>query len=115
MEIKIIAVDFDGTMCTNEWPNIGKPNYDVINYLKEQKRKGAKLILWTCRNGDDLEAAIRWCKRSGIIFDAVNENLPESISVFGQDTRKVFAHEYIDDRFCTLFRFDHGKGEKHVE
>ena len=105
MKLKIIAVDFDGTMCTDEWPNIGKPNHRVINYLKAQKERGVKLILWTCRNGESLDAAVRWCERMGVIFDAVNENLPESISAFGQDTRKVFAHEYIDDRnslTCTL-------------
>lgn len=34
----------------------------------------------------------------GIIFDAVNENLPEIIEAFGGDCRKIFANEYIDDR-----------------
>lgn len=33
-----------------------------------------------------------------MIFDAVNENLPEIIAEFGGDTRKIFANEYIDDR-----------------
>ena len=33
-----------------------------------------------------------------MIFDAVNENLPEIIESFGSDTRKIFANEYIDDR-----------------
>lgn len=115
MKVKIIAVDFDGTMCTDEWPDIGKPNHKVLNYLKTQKERGAKLILWTCRNGANLEAAVRWCERMGITFDSVNQNLPESIAAFGSDTRKVFAHEYIDDRSCTRFKFNHkeldGDGE----
>jgi hypothetical protein len=42
----------------------------------------------------------------GVIFDAVNENLPETISAFGQDTRKIFAHEYLDDRSCMKFKFE---------
>lgn len=106
MKLRIIAVDFDGTLCTDEWPDIGKPIHRVINYAKEQKEKGAKLILWTCRTGANLDAAVRWCERMGVIFDAVNENLPETISAFGQDTRKIFAHEYIDDRSCMRFKFE---------
>jgi hypothetical protein len=32
MKLKIIAVDFDGTLCTDEWPDIGKPIHRVLNY-----------------------------------------------------------------------------------
>jgi len=95
---KIIAVDFDGTLCENAWPDIGAPNESLIIFLKEEKSRGSKLILWTCRIGENLDAAVTWCKQRELIFDAVNENLPETILFFGGDTRKVFAHEYIDDR-----------------
>lgn len=59
---------------------------------------GCKIILWTCRVGEDLEAAVRWCRMYGIPLDAVNENLPEHIKHFGNETRKVYANLYIDDR-----------------
>lgn len=101
---KIIAVDFDGTLCRNEWPKIGEPNVELIRYLKEQKNQGAKLILWTCRTKKQLEEAIEFCKFINLKFDAVNENLPEIIKMFGEDTRKIFAHEYIDDRTSNLFQ-----------
>ena len=39
-----------------------------------------------------------------MIFDCVNENLPEVIKEFGSDTRKIFAHEYIDDRMHNGFK-----------
>lgn len=96
---KIIAVDFDGTLCENKWPEIGEPNWDLIYNLIEQKEKyGTKLILWTCRVGDKLKEAVDWCKERTLIFDAVNENLPEIIEMMGGDTRKIYADEYIDDR-----------------
>ena len=95
---KIIAVDFDGTLCENAWPKIGEPRYSVIDYVKEQQQQGARLILWTNRSGEYLDDAVTWCKRYGIVFDAVNENLPEMIDYFQNDCRKVFANEYIDDR-----------------
>ena len=34
---EIIAVDFDGTLCENKWPDIGEPNVDLISYLKKQQ------------------------------------------------------------------------------
>lgn len=98
MDNKIIAVDFDGTLCENKWPEIGEPRYGIIMYLKKEQKNGAKLILWTCRVGEMLENAVKWCAEHGLIFDAVNENLPEIVASFGTDTRKIFANEYIDDR-----------------
>ena len=94
----IIAVDFDGTLCENKYPEIGKPNSVFIDELKVRKDNGAKIILWTCRVGDKLEQAIDWCRDHGLIFDAVNQNLPEIIESFGGDLRKIFANEYIDNR-----------------
>lgn len=95
---KIIAVDFDGTLCESAWPQIGAPRMEWINYVKGQQLSGAKLILWTNRCGEQLEEAVEWCKAQGIVFDAVNDNLPEMIELYGNNCRKVFAHEYLDDK-----------------
>ena len=95
---KIIAVDFDGTLCEDRWPYIGEPNKQLIAYLRNEKRHGAKLILWTCRVDEYLNAALDWCKEQKLTFDAVNENLPEIIEQFDGESRKIFATEYIDDR-----------------
>lgn len=99
----IFAVDFDGTLFDDAYPEIGAPRYDVIEYVKIQRKAGARLILWTCRTGDLLNAAVKRCEEVGLIFDAVNENLPEIIEEFGSDTRKVFANVYIDDRNSVTF------------
>lgn len=37
MNSKIIAVDFDGTLCENKWPEIGEANEDMIYYLRKRK------------------------------------------------------------------------------
>lgn len=113
MDNKIIAVDFDGTLCKNAWPKIGEPIMAWIDYVKEQQRDGAKLILWTNRVGERLQEAVEWCKGQGIVFDAVNENLPEIIEYFGNDCRKIFANEYLDDRAKPAQRghwIEHGGG-----
>ena len=95
----IIAVDFDGTLCEEEWPEIGSANKFLINKLIDLQKQGAKVILWTCRNGNLLEDAVNWCGQHGLIFDAVNENLPEILESYGgKDSRKITADYYIDDK-----------------
>lgn len=105
MDFKIIAVDFDGTLCSNLYPYIGSPNKELFEYLKDRQKNGDKIVLWTCRVGGKLAEAIDWCNERGLYFDAINENIKEAIDLFGFDTRKIFAHEYIDDRMCTKFKF----------
>lgn len=96
---EIIAVDFDGTLFTDEYPETGKPIWKVINYCKEQQRNGAILILWTCRNGNDLLEAVELCREVGLVFDYVNENTRENLARFGGiDNRKIYADIYIDDK-----------------
>lgn len=102
---KIIAVDFDGTLCTNKWPEIGDPNLPLIEYLKKQKNLGNKVILWTCRTENLLVDAIAWCASYGLYFNEVNRNLSEVITKMNGDSRKIFAHEYIDDRAVSLDEF----------
>ena len=99
----IIAVDFDGTLCEDKWPEIGKAKRALILYLKEKQRNGTKLILWTCRTGDQLKKAVQWCLEHSLIFDAVNENIPEAVEAYGGESRKIFAHEYIDDKALNPF------------
>lgn len=92
-----IAVDFDGTLCTEEWPDIGEPNLPLIDFLIRWRHEGNKVILWTCRENTMLGLAVDWCAEHGLHFDAVNCNLPERIEAYKNDSRKVGADYYIDD------------------
>lgn len=94
----IYAIDFDGTLCVDTYPEIGKPRLGVIEFVKAAQRGGDRFILWTCRSGRELEAAVAWCVVHGLTFDAVNDNLPENIARHGNNCRKVYADRYIDDR-----------------
>ena len=96
---KIIAVDFDGTLVEDKWPEIGEPNKEMFEFLKYlQKEHNIKLILWTSRTDRHLINAIEFCKAQGIEFDAINENIPEVKALTGRDTRKVYADIYLDDK-----------------
>ncbi len=96
--MSIIAVDFDGTLCKDKYPQVGEPNMPLIRWLIARRLMGDRLILWTCRCGAMLERAIVWCEAFGLTFDTVNANLPENIEKYGNDCRKVFADIYLDDK-----------------
>ena len=95
---KVIAVDFDGTLCVNNYPLIGKPKQKNIKKVLKAQRKGASIILWTCREGILLQQAVRWCNNFGLYFEEINNNLTERLSIWGNDCRKIGADEYWDDR-----------------
>lgn len=104
MTNKIIAVDFDGTLIEEgKWPGTGATNEKVLSYCKDERAKGARIILWTNRTGEPLETAVKWCEDHGLRLDAVNDNLPESVEFFGTNTRKIYADEFIDDRMAQGF------------
>lgn len=94
----IIAVDFDGTLCSDNYPNIGAANIKLIRTLCKKQKFGDKLILWTCRAGERLTEAVEWCQKQGLIFDAVNDNLPKMVALWGNNSRKISADIYIDDK-----------------
>lgn len=105
--MKTIAVDFDGVLHRGKWPEIGEANEHVLRSLIREQEDGAKLILWTCREGNDLMAAVMWCMNHDLRFDAVNDNLAEHKERFGNNCRKVCADEYWDDRAVIV----HGDAE----
>lgn len=93
----IYAVDFDGTLCKELWPDIGEPNMKLVDFLVEERRKGNAVILYTMREGIKLDEALIWCKELGLTFDAINDNLPRIKGFYGNNPRKIFANYYIDD------------------
>ena len=110
----IIAVDFDGTLCTHRYPNIGEEIAHSIAWIRRQQAKGTKLILWTCREGYQLTEAIAWCKTRGITFDAVNENV-SSMKNKDHAIRKPYADIYFDDRNITLSEVQEDEQKQSVQ
>ena len=86
---KVIALDFDGTLCENAWPGIGDPKWPVIRAALEEQRQGALLILWTTREGEALDEALAWCKDVGLNLDGVNTSAQSWKDAYQNDTRKT--------------------------
>ncbi|BBD46649.1 Hypothetical protein PEIBARAKI_6642 [Petrimonas sp. IBARAKI] len=94
----IIAVDFDGTLHTGQWPNIGAAAPYAAEIMRRLKNDGHTLIIWTSRGGELLIDAVNWLLSHDIPFDRVNDNCPLNTEKYGSNSRKVYAHCYVDDK-----------------
>lgn len=94
----IIAIDFDGTICRGKFPNIDGEQPYAKQSMKQLKDDGHYIIINTCRSGKQLLEAINWLLQQGIPFHRVNDNEPTNVALYGNNSRKVYAHIYIDDK-----------------
>lgn len=46
---RIIAIDFDGTIFENAWPEVGTIREDAVEVIQALHENGNKIIIWTCR------------------------------------------------------------------
>jgi hydroxymethylpyrimidine pyrophosphatase-like HAD family hydrolase len=94
-----IAVDFDGTLADDKFPEIGQLKLSTIKKLKQKEEKlkaigkELRLILWTCRGSHSLIEAVAFCRDNDINIYAINYN-PD----FQTGSTKIYADEYWDDK-----------------
>jgi predicted kinase len=91
---RFYAFDFDGKIVENAFPEIGEiidGTVSKINRLWEDLQN--IIIISTCRSGDYENLCRDFLIKNKIPFDFINEN-----PIFDTGSRKIFAHEYHDDR-----------------
>lgn len=115
----IIAVDFDGILCENRFPEIGEPNYDMVSFVRQLIDEGHEVILWTSRTGDRLAEAAMWCEDRGLHFCAINENAPSNLAQYLAEyptpSPKVYADLYLEDRDPWFVRYVQTSGGSNRE
>lgn len=94
-----ISVDFDGTLSSHEFPDIGTEVPHAFMVLKELQAKGHELFLWTMRSdgqkyGNVLTEAVEWCRERGIEFKGINQN---ETQLSWTSSPKLYCQIYIDD------------------
>lgn len=88
-----ILVDFDGTVVTHEFPEIGK-DIGAVPVLKELVANGHQLIIFTMRSKQGLLDAVQWYKDNEIPLYGVNENPTQKVWT---DSPKAHGNLIIDD------------------
>ena len=89
-----IAVDFDGTCVEHNYPAIGMEVEGAVDVLRAINKRGHRIILYTMRSGEKLDAAVKWFSDRKIDLWAINRNPEQSEWT---TSPKVFADYYIDD------------------
>ena len=96
----ILAIDFDGTCVTHEYPKVGR-DIGAVPVLKELTDNGHKLMLWTMRSRkltekgvDALQEAIDWFTKNEIPLWGIQTNPNQSSWT---SSPKAYCQLYIDD------------------
>lgn len=90
----IINCDFDGTVVTHDYPNIGKDIGAAI-VLRRLVDEGHKIILFTMRgNNSGLSDAVEWFKQNDIPLYGIQNNPTQHKWT---DSPKSYADLMIDD------------------
>lgn len=106
LRYKTVAVDFDGTIAFERYPGIGGFKPHAVRVLLKFLEHGGRLIIWTCRTGEQAENVKRMLLDAGINYHAFNDNLEEDRDMFPDNSRKVYADAYIDDRANFIEKID---------
>jgi len=95
----IIAIDFDNTIAFTHYPKIIEAVPGAIKTINELSPYH-ELILWTCREGKDLDMTKRWLLDNYTLecFNFINENTKKGIEKWKTDPRKIGADLFIDDK-----------------
>lgn len=97
----IFAVDFDGTIVENAYPDIGLLRPGAVEALRLMRAHGHTIIIWTCRYGQELEDMVHFLDGHRIPYDYVNDCPKMPLPV-----RKIYADYYIDDRSVSSWTWD---------
>lgn len=110
----IIGVDFDGTVVTHEYPEVGR-DIGAVPVLKKIVDSGNKLILFTMRDSKNgtLQDAVNWFKENDIELYGINTNPTQA---GWTDSPKAHCNIYIDDAALGIpKKFDRMTGRNYVD
>lgn len=99
----ILAIDFDDTIAVTEYPNIKGMVTGAKKYINKLYNDGWYIIIWTCRTDENaphvpFTKAKEYLEEKGICYHQMNEHHPLLVTTFGNNSRKIAADFYIDDK-----------------
>ena len=90
--LPVLAVDLDGTLLEDDFPNFGKPIAGMADELKKLRAAGWIICVWTCRK-DSEELRVHLDKHD-IPYDHINESPFKP----PDNSDKIQADVYLDDK-----------------
>lgn len=112
MKSLYIGIDFDGTVVTHAYPEIGRPLEGAIETLIKLQEAGHKLILYTMRSGERLAQAVEYLEENGVQLYAVNDNPTQK---HWTESPKIFCNLVIDDNTLGCPLIQDGRSRPYVD
>lgn len=94
----VLAIDFDNTIANTTYPKINGLIKNSKKYINKLYDDGWYIIINTCRCGEFEEAAKVFLDINNIKYNNINQHCPRLIELYKEDTRKMSADFYIDDK-----------------
>jgi len=94
----VISIDFDGTIVTIAYPQIGKLRNGAKETINRWYNEGHTIVINSCRAEQMQKDMVRFLVANGIMFSYVNANAKHLIDLYGMDCRKISADVYFDDK-----------------
>lgn len=94
---KVIAIDFDGTIVEDAFPDIGPPNMRMFQFAKTVRSEGHKVVVWSCRankklnkgaDRDYFQEMVDFLEQSNFPYDEIDDG----------SQGKYHADLYVDDK-----------------
>jgi hydroxymethylpyrimidine pyrophosphatase-like HAD family hydrolase len=112
LKYKLIAIDFDGTIVEEAFPELGALKPHAKRVMQRIRNEGGRIAIWTARNKRFDEAIQTFLKDNDIPFDVYNDHFPENKEKYNWTAElgspKIFAEIYIDDR-------GYGVKDRHID
>ena len=106
---RYIAIDWDGTIAEdNTYPNVSHAKPEALKCIKRMIADGYKLCIWTCRGGNHIEQIESLLSDNGIERKHyyINEHFEYFLDSFPEQSPKIYADVYIDDRNFRTTKID---------
>ncbi len=103
------CVDFDGTIVTHEYPEVGDPVPRALETLRQLRLNGDRIILFTMRGGKELEDAVLYLKANGVQLYGINTNPTQKSWT---ESPKAYGQCYIDDASIGMKLVNNPNGSK---
>jgi hypothetical protein len=112
LKYNLIAIDFDGTIVEEAFPELGALKPHAKRVIQRIRREGGRIAIWTARNKRFDEAIQTFLNENDIPFDVYNDHFPENKEKYNWTAElgspKIFAEIYIDDR-------GYGVKDRHID
>lgn len=99
-KIDVIAVDLDGTVWNDNFPDYDEPYEDAIDVINEFIDRGIEVIIWTSRDIENaLKGVFMLVDKYGLNPNVkINEHANIYLGKYDKRSNKIAADVYIDDR-----------------